>query len=575
MDDPTARAALAFTAGLAVLGHAGLLLALLGLLRWWIIVPLLIGANLLGRKTWRELARASNAEPAGSTAPNSFFWLLPAAMLLPLLVLPLYPATVFDATMYHLPYAKAFAQTGSAPFLRDLRFPVFPQLVEVLFAIIFPGGRDLAAQCLSVTATLLTALLLVGWGRAEDSPAAGWLAAAAFLGNPIVAFFGATPYVEPGLILFATAAFLSFHRWQATRAEGFLLLAGFFAGTTASVKYLGLFLVASLGAACLFAARGRRARLCLVYSAAALVALAPWYLRLLLETGNPVFPYFARLFGSSPWDLSRFQPNVFRGDAAALPSLAAAIGSLLLRFVTLPFDLLFMRRHFDWHPPFSPFSLIAAPALVLGAVLIARWRVLLAVAAVYVLFALTLPRDPRYLLPVWPLLTFAATALALDMLRIAGVRWPRPAVAIAAALLLAPAAFLSAREIKRRGPPPVSSEARDRYLSKQLPIYPAISFLNHTAGPRYSLYAFSAENMVYFAEGRFQGDFFGPANFEKVLRAAATPRELSQTLRGLGADHLLLPAMRAVPLPVSDPGFPQFFRPIYGDPAARVYLLAP
>src|SRR5262249_35301082 len=164
------------------------------------------------------------------------------------------------------------------------------------------------------------------------------------------------------------------------------------------------------------------------YSAAALVALGPWYLRLFLETGNPIFPYFARLFGSSPWDLSHFQPSVFRGDTAPLHGLAVAIGSLLLRFVTLPFDLLFTRRHFDWHPPFSPFSLVAVPVLVVGAVLIARWRVLLAVAAAYMLFALTLPRDPRYLLPVWPLLMLAATSLALDLLRIPRARVPSLAV---------------------------------------------------------------------------------------------------------------------------------------------------
>jgi len=478
--------------------------------------------------------------------------------------------------MYHLPYAKAFAETGRAPFLRDLRFPVFPQLMEFLFAVIFRAGRDLAAQCLSVIATLLTGWFLVAWGREEEEPASGWIAAAAFLGNPIVAYFGATPYVEPGLMLFSTAAFYSFARWQRARAGGWLALAGFFAGSAAAVKYLGLFFVAALAVAAVATPpNGRRWRSGLVFLAAALAALSPWYLRLFLETGNPTFPYFAQLFGSSAWDLSHFQPSVFGTESAGAGGLAAAVGSLLLRIVTLPFDLIFTQRHFDWHPPFSPVYLIAAPILLVGAILRARWRALLAVASAYVVFALTLPRDPRYLLPVLPLLSLASASLALDLFRFPRALLTRGAVAVAAAALLAPAFLYSAREVKRRGVPPASSQARDRYIGQRLSFYPAIAYLNATAGSGYSLYAFYAENMVFFAQGRFQGDFFGPASFARVEQAGRTPRELWRTLRALGADHLLFPARNPPATQLDDPEFPRLFRPIYADQAARVYDLAP
>jgi len=567
---------LALAAGLAVVGHCALLLALLGLLRPWVVLALLAGANLAGRKSWQELAQGFRAGSDVQPGSGRLWWLLPAGALLPLLLLPLYPSTAFDATMYHLPYARAFAETGSAPFLRDLRFPVFPQLMEFLFAVLFPAGRDLAAQCLSVIATLLTGWLLVVWGRGEGEPAAGWIAAAAFLGNPIVAYFGATPYVEPGLILFSTAAFYSFARWQKAREGSCLALAGFFAGSAAAVKYLGLFFVAALAvAAVTTSSNERRWRSGLFFLAAALAALSPWYLRLFLETGNPVFPYFARLFGSNDWDLSHFQPSVFRTESPAAGGLAAAVASLLLRIVTLPFDLLFTERHFDWHPPFSPVYLIAAPILVVGAIRRARWRALLAVAAAYVIFALTLPRDPRYLLPVWPLISLASASLAFDLFRFPRRPLSRAAVAVAAAALLAPVFLYSAREIKRRGVPPASSQARDRYIGRRLPVYPAIAFLNATAGSGYSLYAFSAENMVFFAQGRFQGDFFGPANFARVREAGRTPQELWRTLRALGADHLLVPVSNPLPIQIDNPEFPRLFRPVYADQAARVYALAP
>lgn len=567
---------LALAAGLAAVGHAALLLGLFGLLRPLAVLTLLLAANIAGRRSWRDLVQSLRAGRRGTAGSARLAWLIAAGALLPLVLRALYPATEFDATMYHLPYAKAFATTGGAPFLRDLRYPVFPQLMEFLFAVLFPGGRDLAAQCLSVIATLLTGLLLVAWGRAEEEATAGWIAAAALLGNPIVAYFGATAYVDPGLALFATAAFFAFARWSRTRKAGFLALAGFFAGSAASVKYLGLFFVAALAlAAVATETRGWRMRAGLVFLAAAGATLAPWYLRLFLLTGNPTFPYFAGLFGSSAWDLSAYQPRLFGPGAPGIAGHAAAAGDLLRRFVTLPFDLLFPARNFDWHPPFSPFYLIAAPVLLAGAIRGARWRPPLAVAAAYILFALTLPKDPRYLLPVCPLLSLAASSVLLGLIPALRARVTHKALVLAAAALLLPALLYSARDLRRRGVPPASAQARDRYIARRLPLYPAIVSLNRSAGTGYSLYAFHAENMAYFAQGRFQGDWFGPASFARVAEAGRTPRRLWRTLRGLGADHLLLPAKTPQPAPTEGPEFRRLFRLVYADSAARVYALVP
>lgn len=567
------RVSLALAAGIAGVGHAALLLGLVGLLRPWAVLPLLLAANFAGRRGWEDLVRGLSAGRVGSTGSGRLAWLIPAGVLLSIfLLLPLYPATAFDATMYHLPYAKAIATTGGAPFLRDLRFPVFPQLMEFLFAVLFRGGRDLAAQCLSVIATLLTALLLLAWGRAEEETAAGWIAAAAFLGNPIVAYFGATAYVDSGLTLFATAAFFAFARWRRTGRGGWLALAGFFAGSAAAVKYLGLFFVAALALlAVATGTRDRRMRAGLVFLAAAGATLAPWYLRILADTGNPIFPYFAGLFGGSAWDLSSYQPRLFGPGTAGA---AAAVGKLLLRFATLPFDLLFPSRNFDWHPPFSPFYLIAEPVLLVGAVRSARWRPLLAVAATYLLFALTLPGDPRYLLPVCPLLSLAASSILLDLLPVLqAVR--EKVLVLAAVALLAPALLYSARDLKRRGPPPASADARDRYIARRLPLYPAILHLNRSTGSGYSLYAFYSENMAYFAQGRFQGDWFGPASFARVVETGRTPRELWRTLHGLGADHVLFPSRTPPPVPADATEFERLFRLVYADSEAHVYALVP
>ena len=58
-----------------------------------------------------------------------------ALFFLPYFLLPLYPPTAFDATMYHLPFAKAYAQNHSLVFLPFIRFSFFPQINEMLFSL--------------------------------------------------------------------------------------------------------------------------------------------------------------------------------------------------------------------------------------------------------------------------------------------------------------------------------------------------------------------------------------------------------------------------------------------------------
>src|SRR5579863_1757221 len=168
--------------------------------------------------------------------------------ILPFALLTLYPPTAFDATLYHLPFARAFAATGSLPFLPAMRIPIFPQLLETLFALLLPFAGDLAAHAVALIATILTASLLLLWGR-RVSPAAGWIAAAAFAGSPLVVYLAGTAYVEPGLVLFATAACYAAARWRDGGGEGWLTLAALFAGAAADTKYLGLLVLASVALA--------------------------------------------------------------------------------------------------------------------------------------------------------------------------------------------------------------------------------------------------------------------------------------------------------------------------------------
>jgi len=560
------QAVLATGLGLALLGHLLFGLAMLGLFATVPIAITLGGAALLSLRGWRELARLLRAAGLRRLRNGVFRGTsaLAAILLSPMLLLPLYPPTAFDATMYHLPYARAFLATGGAPFVAALRFPVFPQWTEILFALAIRVGGDLAAQSIQTLFTCLTAALLFLWGRRAFSAAAGTIAGALYLGSPLVTYFSGVAYVEPGLVFFSVAALYALSRHRAAGETRWLAASGLFAATAAATKYLGLFWVAFLLSAVVALRLPIRRRVASATLAAVfLLFLFPWYARIAAHTGSPVFPYLPAVFGKSAWDLGAHQPGL--ADGPSFGRFAAAL--------RLPWDLVFARERFGWHPPVSPFYL---PGVLLAVVAVLRdGRALRygAAAAAYALFASLAPPDPRYLMPALALGALPIGAGAAALLRRAREPARRFGTVALVFLVVAPGPLYALRHAWRQGPVPATAEERQRYLSRFLPAYGALRHLNTTHGGAYTVYAFYAENMPDFAEGGFWGDWFGPGSYDRVLADGATAAGLHRALRGLGATHLLVLRSPAPPLPRTDPEFAALFRPEYADARAEVFAL--
>ena len=583
-------AALALPLGLAAVAQLGLLLGLLGWLRPGPVLGAVAATHALAWRGWRRLLRGGGA---GGRAGGAWRVVPALAVVVPLWLLSLYPPTAFDATLYHLPYAREFAATGALPLLPGLRYPIFPQLDEVLMALVMLFGDDVAAQSVTLLATLATALLLLAWARRRgaEGTAVGWIAAAAFLGCPIVAALAGTAYVEPAMVLFGVAALFAFQRWRGSpdKETAWLALAGVFAGSAAAVKYLGLLFVAAvvLGAALTAPAAGRWRRL-LVTAAAAGAVLAPWYLRILAATGNPLFPYFPDLFGGSPWVAREF-------PRAA--GLAATWGRMLRELVRLPWDMVVARGRLGAQPPYSPLFLLLLPALVAAAVRDRRTRVLLLLAAAYAAAVLALLPEARYLLPLAPLLSLAIGEGAAAWLRAGrgrgGLRTGRGGggassatrtwtslgtgawVAAFATLCLLPGWLYDGYRLLQLGPVPVTAAQRAAFLARELPVYPSIRYLNQACGGAFTVYALHAENMEYFAAGSFLGDWSGPAAFGAVVPPDGDPETLYRRLRGLGADHLLIVRAKSWPLRPEEAAFRRRFQPVYADPIVEVFALGP
>ena len=185
--------ALRLTIALAVAGQILVVLGILGLLQAWVLV--MLGVLILGERVHAEMGRSGGVSAFLRLSPSP----RETVLLIPLALLALYPPIAFDETLYHLPFVRAIANSGAINYFADIRFPAFPQLHELLCVPVFLLLGDTATHFVAVAEVVLVVGLLIAWPKER---AAGILAAALVLGNPIVMQIGSVTYVDAALMLF-------------------------------------------------------------------------------------------------------------------------------------------------------------------------------------------------------------------------------------------------------------------------------------------------------------------------------------------------------------------------------------
>jgi hypothetical protein len=496
--------------GLGILSHAIFALGLAGALGRWIAIALILAAIPLVRRL--KLPRVA--------------W--PIALLaVPLVLLAIQPPTAWDAVSYRLPLAGSYAHTGHVAPLLHVRYPVLPQLQEMLFAVGLALAGPIAPALTELMLAALTGCALWAWGRRWFSPRAGLAAAALWLASPMIVFLATAAYVDVGLTLYATLAVLCAGNALVDDDDRWLIVAGALAGFAASCKYLGLPFGAGIGVTALLCRRWRGA---LAFGVVALLTGAPWYIYDFVHTGNPVFPVAGALFGfQGPWTAQDLAAQL---DEMRLHGMGRSLRALAL----LPLDLTTAQRRFQVEAPFLPVFLPALAIAVAGAWRDRKVRALVAAVVAYGLFWFSTVQLLRYLVPASALLSLAVAGAAREPLERIGPRLRTLALLV---LLAAPLGYAGWR-IARDGVP-LTPAARRAYLERALPGYDAIELLNRKHGTHWRAYQLYLERTQFFAEGTLYGDFFGPWRYSDVAPLLTDPVALTAQLRKYGVDYLIVP----------------------------------
>ena len=317
--DPAARFGLHGLLGLGFLGWITLPLGLLPSgLRWGGYV--IVGVSILG------LALLLKERPRGSLPKG------PAALGLLVLVLAgvvalvgvLAPSDAYDwdSLAYHLAVPKLWLAAGRIEFVSYIHHSNFPFLVDNLYLWGEWWGGQAGAKAFSWAYAAYGAFAIFGLARTRYGAAAGWWSAVAFGTVPMVLWEAGTAYVDVSHALFgglgiwlAAGATEGGGRRAEGGTSGWVLPALLLGGAVGS-KYTALQTLPILAAVLLVYSFSGDSALRPPPSAfvkMGLVALligSPWYVRNVVDTGNPVYPFFYSKLGGRNWDA--FQERIYK-----------------------------------------------------------------------------------------------------------------------------------------------------------------------------------------------------------------------------------------------------------------------
>ena len=358
---------------------------------------------------WREslaalkeaTARKDGLVPTVGPRWPKFADFLTGTLGLLVLLAALGPETYWDGFEYHLPLVMAWTEgpIRALPALLDAEFRAGIDLLYV--PAVTSGYEDAAAAVSAAFAVCLAALVRAEVAR-RATPGAASLAGLFTLLAPLVVDGATSTYVDLGMGAYGFLALLFADRWNRKGDSGALWASAICLGFAVNAKLHTAMLVPTVLIVVL--AGGRCPTGWMLATRAAIVAALtlPWFVKVTLTTGNPLFPFLGEWLG-----FGAMHPRILefrRERLLANYDVARNLSGIAQYLASLTFG-----RNVHVSGLLGPLPLALAP-LAWGAFgpVSRSTRVLLACCSLLVLLLFLEMPAARFGAPLWPLLAVAA-----------------------------------------------------------------------------------------------------------------------------------------------------------------------
>jgi hypothetical protein len=309
LDSFTASARLGIS-GLLGLGIIGTVVFLVGLVSVKLVVfPVVFLCAICAHPFWKHLKNLRGRLPT-----NPLAWIL--FISITALILLRLPAALspslggdWDSLSHQLAMAKIWLQHGKVDYIDFMHQSNVPATANMLYMLVLPGGGQAAAKVLAMFFGIFAALAFGGITEKRYGKNAGWWAALAVVAAPVVLWEVGTAYVDVFHgACFGVSAVLAAMWLEKREEKSLLLVSAVFMAIALATKYTAIQSGGAMGVAMVIIGGGAGARSALIVGGIALLLASPWYIRNIVNTGNPVYPFFYSVFGGRNWSEANAVP---------------------------------------------------------------------------------------------------------------------------------------------------------------------------------------------------------------------------------------------------------------------------
>lgn len=534
------RLFLAFTCGSGLTGSIIFLAGAAGLL----IPPLLYTVTVLliavAIRGWQQAGLGRlEAMPLPVGTMEKFSLVAALLLLMAALILTLTPEIGKDALTYHLAAPKIYLKQHGFTFIPGNIFSNLPFQSEMLYILALFLKGDVLAKGINFLALPMLMVGMVVMATRKLGSRYPYTGVFIFAMLPTVFELAHMAYADLYAALFVLASLYTFLQWQESKELRWIGLCGLFLGFALSTKYsvLILPLLGFLGILVQFrdAEDGRElVPTIAIFTGAMVVVGAPFYLKNLVLTGNPLYPFFYNLFGGRGLDddLARLFEGLYRH---------MGMGRQPLDYLLLPVNVSFFAQmnsvRFDGL--LSPIFLLLLPLLFRGRDRSQHLATCGIFCVTFFLFWAVSSQDIRYLTPILPLL---AVFCGVVLTRLAD---SKNLQAYAIAVILACSAFNIANVYEdfvkiRPFPVLLGGEASQDFLKRNLNVYAMYDYANRNLAPHDRVFLINMKNYSFLADFDCYSDsMFESYSLNRLVSKSASPEQLLAGLRSSGFTHLL------------------------------------
>jgi hypothetical protein len=486
------------------------------------------------------------------------------------------PEIQYDATNYHLAIPKLYAEAHGVV---DLPYSLHSYYVRMLdFLFTFPMALNVptTAKLIVLALSCVAALTLYYLAKRLFNARVGWWAAALFYTTPMIMWLSSTAYTDMPAAMFALASLLTLAHWLEKDGRAWLWVSALLVGMGIGVKPTVLYILPFIAIGLLWdilterqVSLGTRLRTIVGFSLGLCLVAAPAYFLIYTLTGNPFYSIVNR------------GGEGFLSMLVGMSQRSDGLSFLLARWVHVPLDITFSTTQFGEALPIGSVGIVFA-LLPLAVLLVSRRRSVnvFLLGCLLGLIAWAVSQDVIYgryytpLLAVVTLLTIGVVdkwAAASGLLRL---NFACLGVVLASQVCVTSIQYW---QIPERFPVAFafSLETSEHFLTRALPGYQAVQFLNSIVQPGEGVLTYDLTNMRLFLNAPLAATREDQEFPDREVNR--TPQRLATWLRRRGYKYVMLTQQALSTESAAFIKFPfldDYTRLIYSQAGINIYRLS-